>query len=238
VQAHACHAHGIRDDARTGEVPADDTDSYDALDERPTEAFPAVGPLDANAHSAAAVARPARGSRRGTGALLRGGLASHRLRIVGWFVVLLALGTLATVFVLGYLLNQRIDDGIRQELARETEEFQALSGGNDPMTGQPFGTDVQRMFEVFLEGNIPNRNEVFVTYLDGELHERSPNPVLYELEQDPTYVERTAAISEVASGRMDSPFGAIEYLALPVRVDGVTRGVLSVANFRDIEQAE
>jgi hypothetical protein len=142
------------------------------------------------------------------------------------------------VVVVGYLLYQRIDDGIRQQLVRETEEFRALAGGNDPATGQPFGADVERMFEVFLERNIPDTNAVFVTFLDGAVHQRSPIPARYPLEQDPSFIARTAAVTDVASGRIESPLGAVDFLALPVRVDGVTRGVLSVAVFRDLERAE
>jgi two-component system, OmpR family, sensor kinase len=169
---------------------------------------------------------------------LRSALASYRLRIVGWFIALLAIGTLATVVVVGQLLYQRIDDGIRQDLVRETEEFRALATGNDPATGQPFGADVRRMFDVFLERNIPTRNEVFVTFVEGEVHGRSPTPVRHELERDEEFLARTAAATEVTSGRVASPVGAVDYIALPVRVDGQTLGVLAVANFRDVERAE
>ena len=248
----AWHAHGMTDDAGARRVPGKEPEGYDSSNERPTETFPAppasepAGGADILAPPivpAAAVpalepATPAARRVRGFRYWLRSGLASYRLRIVGWFVVLLAVGTLGTMAVVGYLLYQRIDDGIRQEMVRETEEFRSLSRGNDPLTGEPFGTDVERMFEVFMERNIPNRNEVLVTYLGGQLHMRSPTPVRYPLEQDPAFVQRTAAVTNVASGRMDSPFGAIDYIALTVRVEQVTQGVLAVATFRDIERAE
>ena len=238
----AWHAHVMKDAAGARPVPNDDEESYDALDERPTETFSAIRAAELGAQSVGdADQARATGPRPEGGGLvywLRSGLASYRLRIVGWFVVLLALGTLGTMLVVGYLLYQRIDDGIRQELVRETEEFRALSRGNDPLTGLPFGTDVQRMFEVFMERTIPGRNEVLVTYLGGELHRRTPAPVVYALEQDPAFVGRTASVTEVASGRLDSPFGAVDFIALPVRVDGATQGVLAVASFRDIERAE
>ncbi len=226
--AHAWHAQAVIDEPGT--------DEHD----RPTEAFPAVAPVAAVARPVAAPAvvpsPPGRLERARN--FIRAGLASYRVRIVGWFVLLLAAGTLATVVVVGQLLFQRIDDSIRAELVREIEEFRALATGNDPETGQPFGADVQRMFEVFLDRNIPNPNEIFVTFLDGRVHDRSPVPVIYPLEQDPGFVAVTAAVSDVASGRMATPFGAVDYVALPVRVDGETRGVLAVASFRDIIRAE
>lgn len=215
------------------------TDEHD----RPTEHLAPVRDADSQpavvvAPSLTPVGQPTAGRAHRARSFVRAGLASYRLRIVGWFVLLLAVGTAATVLVVGLLLFQRIDDGIRQSMVRETDEFRALVGSNDPATGQPLGDDVQRMFEVYLERNIPNRNEIFVTYVGGQVHQRSPTPVRYPLEQDAVFVERTATIADVTDGRLDSPFGAIDYIAVPVRVDGVTRGVLAVASFRDIERAE
>ncbi len=100
----------MTDDAGARSVPNDDPDSYDALDERPTETLPVVpatpahkltvplpdppsaAPIAALAPPAAPAVAVAPGASRTQAARdwLRSGLASYRLRIVGWFVVLLA----------------------------------------------------------------------------------------------------------------------------------------------------
>ena len=94
---------------------------------------------------------------------IRAALASYRLRIVGWFIALLALGTLATILVVGQLLFQRIDNGVGETLLREAKEFQLLANGNDPVTGQPFGSDVSGMFDAYIERHFPGPNDMSVT---------------------------------------------------------------------------
>ena len=40
-----------------------------------------------------------------------------------------------------------------------------LAQGRDPDTGEPFGSDVQAVFDTFLRRNVPASNEVFLTFL-------------------------------------------------------------------------
>jgi two-component system OmpR family sensor kinase len=169
---------------------------------------------------------------------LRSLLSSYRLRLLGWFVGLLALGTLATVLVVGEVILQGTDERVRADLIQESQEFENLIGGTDPETGQPFGTDVARIFDVYLDRNVPARNEMIITFVDGELHGRSqPAPIL-ALEHEQAFVDRVATTSVPATGRYDSAVGAVDYLAVPVLVDGESRGVFVVAAFLDAERAE
>jgi signal transduction histidine kinase len=184
-------------------------------------------------------ARPARArivdtSRR----RLRSSLSSYRLRLLGWFVVLLGVGTAATVAVVGELLLAGTDERVSRDLVQESEEFRSLASGTDPATGQPFGDDVSRIFDVFLDRNVPARNEAILTFVDGELFRRSAQRANYQLGQDPDFLSQVARVVEPTKGRHPSPVGAVDYLAVPVRVDGETPGVFVVAIFRDLERAE
>lgn len=171
---------------------------------------------------------------------LLGVAASYRLRLVLWFVLLLGLGTVGTVVVVGEVLLQDTDERIRRDLVQESEEFRQLAGGSDPATGQPFGQDVARIFDVFLERNVPARNEVILTFVDGAFHGRSSPAPPYALSEDRSFVERVASVSTPVTGRFEAGgrIGAVDYLAVPVRVDEVTRGVFVVAAFRDLERAQ
>ena len=80
-----------------------------------------------------------------------------RLRLVWWFIVVLALATVGSVILVRQVLVQRLDARIESELVQEVNEVQRLAEGNDPETGEPFGPRVDRIFEVFLERNIPPR---------------------------------------------------------------------------------
>ncbi|MDQ3554148.1 MAG: HAMP domain-containing histidine kinase [Chloroflexota bacterium] len=165
-------------------------------------------------------------------------LSSYRLRVLIWFIVLLGVGTFATVAVLTEVLLQRTDERVRADLMQEGREFRQLAGGIDPATGAPFGPDVARIFDVFLTRSVPSRNEVFVTFVDGEVYQRTGRRAAFAIETDPTFVARVASAPDSVTGRLATPAGAVDYQAIPVRVDGETRGVFAVAIFRDLERSE
>ncbi len=169
---------------------------------------------------------------------MRAILSSYRLRLLAWFVLLLGLGTAATVVVVSEVLLSGTEERIRGDLVQESEEFRQLAGGTDPDTGQPFGEDVDRIFDVFLDRNVPARNEVILTFIDGQLFRRSSPVPRYELGNDPDFVAAVGTITEPTSGSFASPVGAVDYLALPVTLEGETSGVFAVAAFRDLERAE
>jgi hypothetical protein len=86
-------------------------------------------------------------------------LGGIRIRLVWWFVEVLALATIGSVVVVRQVLVQRLDARIEAELV-QVDEVRRLAEGNDPETGQPSGTSVDRIFEVFLERNIPARHDL------------------------------------------------------------------------------
>jgi signal transduction histidine kinase len=204
----------------------------------------AAGTADVDGQTAAQGATPAGvGSRRpgigaGIRAHVRSTLSGYRLRLLGWFIALLGLGTAATVLAVGEVVLQGIDERIQVELAQEAEELAQLAGGNDPSTGRPFGTDVERIFDVFLDRNIPSRFEAVVTFIGPDVYRRSTPRLPYRLDADPAFVALVAGTERPANGRFASPVGAVDYLTVPVRVEGVQRGVFTVAIFRDLERAE
>jgi signal transduction histidine kinase len=174
-------------------------------------------------------------------------LGGIRLRLVWWFIVVLALATLGSVVIVREVLLQRLDARIEAELVQEIDEVRRLADGNDPETGEPFAGRVDRIFEVFIERNIPARYEVLLTFLDGRLHLHSPSDepspldeaqVPYPIHQDRDLTGRWAAVEAPTRGRADTPVGLIDYLAVPFVVAGEPRGVFVVASFRDLQRAD
>ncbi|HVM34805.1 MAG TPA: HAMP domain-containing sensor histidine kinase [Actinomycetota bacterium] len=162
------------------------------------------------------------------------GLASIRVRLIGSFILVLTVATVASVVVVRAILVSRADQRIDSELVQEAEEIRRLSTGSDPDTGRPFEGRVRRIFEVFLERNIPARHEAQLTFVDGEPFLRSPSVVPYRLDHDADLVERWGTLEESDRGRVDTPAGPVEYLAVPLRDEGETKGVFVVAAFRDL----
>jgi len=164
----------------------------------------------------------------------RSGLASIRVRLLASFILTLALATVGSVVVVRVILVNRADQHIDSELVQEAREVRRLSTGSDPDTGKPFDGRVRRIFEVFLERNIPARHEAQLTFVGGEPYLRSRSAVPYRLDQDPALVERWGTLNETERGRVDTPEGPVEYMAVPVRDQGRTKGVFVVAVFWDL----
>jgi two-component system, OmpR family, sensor kinase len=169
---------------------------------------------------------------------LRQALSGLRARILFWYVAFLAVASVAAVLVNRQVLIARIDDRIDEALIQEAEELRRLSRGRDPTTGEPFGNRVGRIFEVFLQRNLPTRNETYVTFVGGRPFERSFGEPIYRLDLDPELARRWATVPRTERGRVDTPAGTVEYLAVPVKDGADTRGVFVAAIFRDLELAE
>lgn len=170
-----------------------------------------------------------------------------RLRMVWWFIVVLAIATLVSVLIVRQVLVQRLDARIEAELVQEVDEIRRLASGNDPETGEPFGDRVDRIFDVFLARNIPARHEMFLTFVAGELHgfspETEPAPLdevqaPYPLQSETALTQRWAAIERPTRGWADTPAGVVEYLGVPLTVGGEVAGTFVVASFREPQEAD
>jgi signal transduction histidine kinase len=164
--------------------------------------------------------------------------ASLRTRIIAWFIGLLALATLSSVLVTRTVLLVRLDQRIDRELTQEAAELRRLATGNDPETGEPFGSRATRIFEVYLQRNVPSRDEALITFVEGRPFQRSRQVVPYRLDTDPELVARWASLREPDRGRVETPAGQVEYLAVPLRLQGAPAGVFVAAIFRDRADAD
>ena len=154
-------------------------------------------------------------------------LAGARTRVLLAFVVLLALSTVASTLALRQLLLARAGERAEQELVQEVDEFRALvRDGRNPMTGEPFGGDVEALFDVYLQRNVPSRGEAIFTFVDGRLHESIDNLPNRRLLDRATEL---GAATRTERGAVETPDGEIRYLAVPVRVKDAARGEFVVA---------
>ncbi|MDQ3223091.1 MAG: two-component sensor histidine kinase, partial [Gemmatimonadota bacterium] len=71
-----------------------------------------------------------------------------RVRILAVVVLLLLVSSLASVLLLRAALFGQLDEDVAESLDREAEEFRLLSQGNNPRTGEPFGGDLEAIFDV------------------------------------------------------------------------------------------
>ena len=158
-----------------------------------------------------------------------------RARMLVGYVGLLAILVVASVLVARQVLLVRLDENLDDELAQEVSEVKVLSGGRDPRTGRPFES-IHRVFRVFLRRNIPARNEVIITFVNGEVFKRSRlRAPPYRLHEDQELIARWGGLRQTERGEISTPGGRIKYLAEPLRRGGES-GTFVVAIFRDREE--
>jgi signal transduction histidine kinase len=153
---------------------------------------------------------------------------SARTRILGWYVLLLAVALASALLIQrSYLLDQVVSDA-DLALDQEVGEMRQLAGGVDPDTGEPFAGDVRAIFDTYFERNVPLADEVVVTFVDGEPYKTGITGPQVEGSE---LLDRWAAVSVPVRDQIDTSDGPIRYLAVPL-VDGdSTGGVFVVAFF-------
>lgn len=152
---------------------------------------------------------------------------SVRVRILGWYVVLLGVSLVAALLLQrAFLLAQARSDA---ELAMDQEvgELRQLSNGVDPETGEPFGTDVAAIFDTFFARNVPLAGEGLITFVEGEIYKTD---VLGSTLANPDAVAAWGMTDESERGVLDdTDLGEIRYLAVPLGSADELSGVFVVA---------
>jgi two-component system OmpR family sensor kinase len=163
---------------------------------------------------------------------------SLRLRLLGWALLLLMVASLSSVVVIRQVLLNQLENRVTADLEQEVAEFRLLADGLDPETGEPFGTDVARIADTYLQRNEPHAGESVLILVDGQVYDASPDPP-YNLAADATLVQAWASVTGARWGEVgDTPAGPAPWLAVPVVIDGTVRGHIVVAQFMAVPRAE
>ena len=161
-----------------------------------------------------------------------------RVRILASYVILLVVVALASVLVVRQALLVRLDDRVDESLAQEVQEFGKLAGGIDPRTGEPFAGDAERIFQVFLNRNVPSTNEQLLTVpARGTPQYRASRNA--DVTIDSGIVSRWRSLRETEQGELDTALGPARYTAVPLLVSGnQPRGSFVVAHFTASDRRE
>ena len=164
--------------------------------------------------------------------------ADVRTRILVSYVVLLAVASLVSVLVVRQVLLVRLDDRVDSALTQEVDEFEQLAEGLDPETGRPFGTDVKRIFDVYLDRNVPGEGEQLLTVpRKGEARYDNSERV-GDFPPPPEEVARWRQLDASDRGELETEIGPAEYLAVPVEIQGKSLGTFVVADYTAGERQE
>lgn len=166
-------------------------------------------------------------------------LRSSRLRILGWVLVPAAVVLLISWVAARQVLVDQLDDRIERELTGEVSELRLLATeGSDPRSGGRF-SDPQSLMRLFLDRSIPDANETMFAVVDGVVDARTSDIPPVRIDTRADLVDIASSAAEVVYGSLDTEAGQVQYVAVPVSVDGSTqRGALVVGIFADLEGRE
>jgi two-component system, OmpR family, sensor kinase len=153
--------------------------------------------------------------------------SSVRVRLLGWYVVLLGISLIAALFLQRTFLLAQAQTDTELALDQEFEEFEQLAGGIDPNTGEPFGGDISAIFDTFLARNVPLEGEGLLTFLNGGIYKTDFTGA--RIAELPIAVP-WASLTESSRGvGYDDTLGEIRYLAVPIGVGQPESGVFVVS---------
>lgn len=171
-------------------------------------------------------------------------MSSARSRVMASYIVLLALSSVVSVVFIRQVLLVRLDEQINEGLVQEASEFNRLVEGSDPRTGEKFGTDLNRIFDVYFDRNVPGEGEEILSIVEGEPYKSvRAYDASYQLAELTDAVEGWAALTRSDRGEVETPTGVARYLAVPIKLEPegggrVVRGTFVIANFPDYERGE
>ncbi|GAB3251622.1 sensor histidine kinase [Arthrobacter pigmenti] len=164
-------------------------------------------------------------------------LASMRVRIVAVVFILLLLSSAGAEVLLRVVLFERLDAEIRAGLNQEAAEFRLLIDGTDPETGQPFGTNIEALFDVYFSREVPDEGETLLAFVGGELYESRRDRTAAEPGRIQEAVKHWTSLEETTRGTIETSAGLARYVAIPVQGEP-DDGVFVVANFPEHERSE
>lgn len=164
-------------------------------------------------------------------------LVGARTRILAAFVVLLAFSTVISTVALRQLLLARVNERVDASLLQEVQEFEILaSRGRDPQTAEPFGTDIEAIFDTFLSRNVPHTGEAVLTFVGNELYRR---PVGTAIPPDARREVLALADTERPQrGTIEVDSGDLRYAAVPVFAGSERLGAFAITAEIERERQE
>ncbi|MDA8392212.1 MAG: HAMP domain-containing sensor histidine kinase [Actinomycetota bacterium] len=169
----------------------------------------------------------------------RSTLRSARVRLLGFWLLLLLLAALGSLVAIRQLLVIRAQREMDRSLMHDVAEFRTFATrGRDPRTGAPFRT-VRQVLAAAPANSIPESASTVLTYYRGKPFGHNPAPLSASLLSDRSLAKLWGTAAAVRLGTVSSPVGSLRYAAIPVSLPGrPARGVVVTALFQRQEMAD
>jgi two-component system, OmpR family, sensor kinase len=168
----------------------------------------------------------------------QGLVGSMRIRIVAAVVLLLAVSAAVSILLLRGVLRERLDEEIADNLQREVAEFDLLlTRGINPTTGEPFGSDVESVFDLYFAREVPDNHETLLAFAGDRLHDFVSDQEAVPPDRLGDAIAYWLGLEEREEGVRTFSAGETRYVALPFG-EGDGQGLFVAANFPAVEQRE
>lgn len=156
---------------------------------------------------------------------------SARMRILGWFLLLLGSALVVSVLVTRAVMVQHIVAQVDSELHHEVNELRALAGRGTDAQGRPF-PNVAAVLQAAVGSTAPESNATLLGYLNGQPFVRSAREPILRLDTNPQLTALWGRASTAYLGTVQTAAGQVRYAVVPVTRPGDSqRGVVVAALF-------
>lgn len=153
---------------------------------------------------------------------------SARMRILGWYVVLLAISLSVALFIQRSFLLDQVITNADQALDQEVAEFRQMASGLNPRTGEPFGSASTQIFDTYLGQNVAGPGEAVITIVGDRPYRTDSAGGQFASTE---IMERWVETHSTDRDQVDTDAGPVRYLAVPIFDSETQRGVFVVASF-------
>lgn len=161
---------------------------------------------------------------------------SARLRILGWYVGLLAVALAAALVLQSTLLRAQLDAEVDRDLALAVDVVRRAAQEADPATGQLVHGSVEDVFDAVLSRAVLAEGEAYFTLVAGRPYKSTITPL--QLLDLPDLVGRWAGATATIGGTTDTSEGQVRWVAAPLLAGGTVAGTFVAANFLSGERSE
>jgi two-component system, OmpR family, sensor kinase len=159
--------------------------------------------------------------------------STARTQILVWYALVVA-GTLAvSVFVLRQALLAALDRRVDAAITQEVSELSAFTSTRSITDAE----SLRSAYDQFLQTSVPDRNELFLTIIEGVPFEISADAPA-RIDRDPAFLRRVSTIIDSTWLTIGSEAGPARVLAFPALQDGRPVGVFVIARFVETDRAD
>ena len=144
---------------------------------------------------------------------------------------------IVAVLALRQFLLVGLDESVDASLRQEAQELSLFTSRTDPRTGEPYGRDLEAIFDDFVAGDVPEAAEGSFFLTRGEPY-KSDRGAPVNLLDDPALVAQWAAVTEPTFGNIETAAGPVRWLAVPVTGGEKVAGTFIATHFMGPELDE